>query len=86
MARFFFFFFRGGPLLFNIHMCDLFLADESMDTANYVDVTISYDYCKDFVLIIKKLEVNANEILQWFNENAMKGNTDKCHVPLSTNE
>ena len=53
-----------GPLLFNIHMCDLIFAVESMDTANYADDTTPYACCKDFDLIIEKLKVKTNEILQ----------------------
>ena len=37
-------------------------------------------------LIIEKLEVKANDIFQWFNENAMKANADKCHLLITTNE
>ena len=37
-------------------------------------------------LIIEKLEVKANDIFQWFNENAMKAKTDKCHLLITTNE
>ena len=32
------------------------------------------------------LEVKANEIFQWFHENAMKANADKCHLLITTNE
>ena len=45
-----------GPLFSNIHMCDLFLAIESMDIANYADDTIPYACYKDFDLIIKNLK------------------------------
>ena len=46
-----------GPLLFNIHMCDLFfLAVESMDLGNYDDDTTPYAFCKDFDLITKNLK------------------------------
>ena len=37
-------------------------------------------------LIIEKLEVKANDIFQWFNENAMKVNGDKSHLLITTNE
>ena len=67
-------------------MCDLIFAVESMDTANYADDTTPYACCKDFDLIIEKLKVKTNEILQWFNKNAMKANADKCHLLLTTNE
>ena len=37
-------------------------------------------------MIISQLEVKVNEIFQWFNDNAMKSNTDKCHSLITTNE
>ena len=72
-----------GPLLFNIHMCDLFFVAESTDIAND---TTPYVCLEDIDLIIEKLEVKANDIFQWFNENAMKANADKCHLLITTNE
>ena len=74
-----------GPPLSNIHMCDL-LFGESMGTANYADDTTPYACCEDFDPLIEKLNVKANEILQWFNENAMKANADKCHLLFTTNK
>ena len=75
-----------GPLLFNIHMCDLFFAVKSIDIASYADDTTPYVSLEDTDLIIEKLEVKTNEILQWFDENAMKANADKCHLLITTNE
>ena len=40
----------------------------------------------DIDLIIEKFKVKANDIFQWFNENAMKENADKCHLLITTNE
>ena len=55
-----------------------------MDIPNYADDTTRYACCKDFDLLIEKLEVKANEILQWYNQNAMKVNADRCHLLLPT--
>ena len=57
-----------------------------MNIANYADDTTSYNCCKDNDLKIEKLEVKVNEILQWFNHNAMKTNTDKCDLLLTAGE
>ena len=75
-----------GPLLFNIHMCDLFFVAESIGIASYADNTTPYVCLEDMDLIIAKLEVKANYIFQWFNENTMKANADKCHLLITTNE
>ena len=75
---------RSTP--FNIHMCDLYFVAESTDIASYADDTTPYVCLEDMDLIIEKLEVKANDIFQWFNENAMKANADKCHLLITTNE
>ena len=74
------------PLLFNINMWDLFFVAELIDIANYADDTTPYVCLEDMDLIIEKLEVKANDIFQWFNENAMKAKADKCHLLITTNE
>ena len=67
-------------------MCDFFFVAESVDIASYADDTTPYIYLDDIDLIIEKLEVKTNDIFQWFNENAMKANADKCHLLITTNE
>ena len=54
--------------------------------ASYADYTTPYVYLEDIDLIIEKREVKANEIFQWFNENAMKAESDKYHFLITTNE
>ena len=75
-----------SPSNFFIHMCDLFFVVESMNIANYADNATAYVCLGDIDLIIEKLKVKANDIFQWFNENAIKENTDKCHLLITTNE
>ena len=74
-----------SPGIFFNHMCNLFFVVESVDIASYADDTTPYA-CLDIDLIIEKLKVKANDIFQWFNENAIKENTDKCHLLITTNE
>ena len=59
---------------------------ESVDIASYADNTTPYACLEDIDLIIEKLEVEANEIFQWFNENTRKVNADKCHFLITTIE
>ena len=66
-------------------MRPLFFA-ESIDIASCADDTTPYVCLEDMDLIIEKLKVKANDIFQWFNENAMKANADKCHLLITTNE
>ena len=65
-------------------MCDLFFVVELVDIASYADDTTPYICLEDTDLIIEEFEVKANEIFQWFNENAIKPNADKCHLPIIT--
>ena len=45
-----------GPLLFNIHLCDLFFVAESIGIASYADNTTSYVCLEDMDLIIEGLK------------------------------
>ena len=75
-----------GPLFFNNHMCDLVFVAELIYIPSYANDTTPYVCLQDMDLIIEKLEVKVNDIFQWFNENAMKANADKCHLLITTNE
>ena len=35
--------------------------------------------------VIKKLEESTNNLRQWFRNNGMKANADKCHLPVTGN-
>ena len=35
---------------------------------------------------MKSFQVKTNDNFQWFDENAMKANADKCHLLITTNE
>ena len=36
--------------------------------------------------VAKQLEETVKLLFQWFSDNQMKGNEDKCHVFISTKE
>ena len=36
--------------------------------------------------VISSLQKSAEKLFQWFSHNQMKGNTDKCHLIVSTDE
>ena len=75
-----------GPLLFNIHLCDLFFIVKDIDIASYADDNTPYTCLDNSQLVIEKLEAVAKDILKWFDNNAMKANAEKCHLLVSTNE
>ena len=74
-----------GSLLFNIFLCDLFLVMENIDIAIYADDNTPYTTGNSIEEVIQKLENAAKTLFQWFSDNQMKANPDKCHFLYSTN-
>ena len=74
-----------GPLLFNIFLCDLFLIMENIDIAGYADDDTPYTTGNSMEEVIQKLENAAKTLFQWFSENQMKANPDKCHFLCNSN-
>ena len=74
-----------GPLLFNIFLCDLFLIMENIDIASYADDNAPYTIGKSIEEVIQKLETTAKTLFQWFSNNQMKANADKCQFLCSSN-
>ena len=75
-----------GPLLFNIYICDLFFEDINLDVANYADDTTPYSSGSDFNTILNNLQKGVEKIFEWFLENRLKANADKCHLLLSSKD
>ena len=75
-----------GPLLFNVYICDIFFDIIECDIASYADDNTPYNL--DFSLdnVINNLEKSIKNLLNWFRENHMKANADKCHLLVSSNE
>ena len=67
-------------------MYDLFFVVESVVIANYADDTTPYVCLEDIDMIIELLGFKTNETFQWLNEIAMKVNSDKCHLLITTYE
>ena len=60
----------SGQLFFNIFIWDLFFNDDTTPCA--------HDLESDKV--IKSLEKNTDKIVDWFQDNFLKANPDKCHL------
>ena len=52
--------------------------------ANYADDTTPYTGGKNTQDVITSLENCALVLFKWFENNSMKGNSDNCHLLLST--
>ena len=78
-----------GPLLFNIYINDLLLFVQNADICNYADDTTIYTCDKNLRDITHRLEHDFSVALEWFADNFVKLNADKCHLLVlgqSTNE
>ena len=73
-----------GPLLFNIYMCDLFFDIIEIDITNYADDTTPYALDLKLENVVKLLEENADKLFDWFSNNYLKANPDKCHLLVNT--
>ena len=69
-----------GPTLLNICVCDLFSMLSNIDFASYADGNTSYVVKDDIKEDMKSLESATVELVQWFSNNQMKANPDKCHL------
>ena len=72
-----------GPLLFNIYLNDLFFLSEFTDLCNFADDTTFYACDMDLNSLIKRLEHDSFLAIEWFENNNMKLNQDKCHLLVS---
>ena len=74
-----------GPLLFNMFLCDMFLFRKDVDIASYADDNTLYCIGTTTEEVISQLEKSLMSIFEWFENNGMKANPDKCHLLLSKN-
>ena len=58
---------------------------ENIDIANYADDNTPYTTGNLIEEVIQKLENAVKTLFQWFTDNQMKANPDKCHFLCSTN-
>ena len=72
-----------GPLFFNIHLCDFFFIIEKFDIANFADDNTPYVTGNNISSVVNLSEEVACAIFQWFKDNEMKANAEKCHVLLN---
>ena len=74
-----------GPLLFSIFLCDLFVIMENTDIARYADDNTPYTTGNLIEEVIQKLGKAAQTLFQWFSDNQLKANPDKCHFLCNSN-
>ena len=67
------------PLLFNIYLNDLFFFLDC-NVCNFADGTTPFICNKNFDFVLNELERNSSIAIDWFQNNYMKMNSDKCHL------
>ena len=58
---------------------------DNIDIASYVHDETTYTTGNSIEEVIQKLENTSKTHFQWFSDNQMKVNTDKCHFLCSSN-
>ena len=66
--------------MFNIFIADMFHFISDIDKASYADDNTPYVYGENLNNILRTLESSTNILLNWFDDNSMKSNTEKCHL------
>ena len=74
--------FELGPFLFNIYLNDSFIIWEETKIWNYTDDTTIYVCGPEIKTVFKRLERDALKIADWFSNDFMKRNEDKCHLMI----
>ena len=69
-----------GPLLFNIYINNMFMFISNSQICNYADDPTLYVIHQDIKQAIKILEQDVVILIEWFQNNYMKMNGDKCHL------
>ena len=75
-----------GPLLFDIFMFDIFFTVNEIDFSSYADDNtpfVSGDRIED---VLDSLENASLKLFDWFSNNQMKANRDKCHLLTSSTD
>ena len=72
-----------GPTLFNIYLKDLLFLSEFTDLCSFTDDATFYACDMDLNSLIKRLEHNSFLLIEWFENNNMKLNQEKCQLLVS---
>ena len=75
-----------GPLVFNIFLADIFFVLTDIDIASYADDNTRFIMENNIDNVIASLEEVSVALFNWFKNNRLKNNVDKCHVLVSTNK
>ena len=67
-------------MLFNILLADLFSILKDVDIASHADDNIRSYVIVDYINgVMASLEKASKALFEWFENNLLKSNVDKCH-------
>ena len=72
-----------GPLLCNIHFCDLLGSSLKIWILHVMQIMLQYIVQKKSKSLVNILETSSLLLFKWFNINFMKGNSDNSHLLLN---
>ena len=75
-----------GQLLFNIFLVDLFFVVKDVDIASYAGDSTSFIVENNIDNVIASIEQVSDALFNWFKNNCLKSNLDKCHALAVTNK
>ena len=75
--------FQTDSVRLNIYLNDLVFLPEYTDVCIFADDTTFHACDKDLNSLINRLEHNNLLAIEWFENNYMKINQDKCHLIVS---
>ena len=64
----------------------MFFEQKDVNFAAYADDNTPYFCDKNLEVLLSKLQICALKLFEWFSNNHMKINSDKCHLILSYND
>ena len=67
-------------------MADLFFILNDVDIASYADDNTPYVIADDINGVITSLEQTSKALFEWFENNLLKSNADKCHLLVSSSD
>ena len=73
------------PLLFEIFMCDLFINFDEIDFSSYADDNTPFLYWATPENVVRSLGSCSVSLFEWFWNNQMKANPEKCHLIMNVN-
>ena len=72
--------------MFKIFLADLFFILNGVGIASYADDSTPNVIADDINGVIASLEKASKALFEWFENNLLKSNADKCHLLLSSSD